>query len=907
MLRLALALSVSALLLPAQNLEMWPGAQYDPAIPTMEKALGFSVGEKHATHADIVRYFEALAAAAPSRMKLFDYGKSWEDRKLFYAVIASETNLKKLDQIKAGQQKLADARKTPANEAKSIAASAPVVLSLLYGVHGNEISSPDSALFLAYHLLASRNDKLVAATLQNVVVLIDPIQNPDGRERFIHNYRVNHGLEPDPSPTAAERAEPWPGGRSNHYLFDMNRDWFAMTQPETRGRIKFLLEWLPQVQVDLHEMGSESTYFFAPGSAPYNPHLTPKQKEQMYLFGKNNAKWFDQFGYPYFTREVFDEFYPGYGASWPWYYGGFGMTYENASVRGLVYERRDGTLYGYRDSVRKHFLAAVSTCETAAANRAALLENFHEYSRTAVEEGKTEAVKEYLLPREGDVSAVDKLAGLLVEQGIEVRRASAAFQSGSRQIPAGSYSVLAAQPRKRFIRTLLDAQTSLDPEFIAEQERRRKRRLPDQIYDVTGWSLPLLYNVECLPLQQVSAGAFEPLTSASLPKAAAPSKAEVAYVIPWGTQAAGRFLAGALRADLRVLSVGKPFQQAARKYPAGTLVVMVRQNPASVHETVARLTSASGAEVVPVNSSWVDDGIDFGSNSSSVVRKPGIALLWDTPTSSLNAGATRFVIERQYGYPVSVIRASSLATADLSRYSVLIMPDTGFGSYAQQLGGAADRLKAWVRSGGTIVAVGNAINYLSGPQLGLLNLQQERLVREGAAPTAGGRPAEPAKPAAGGAPAASGPVAGKLLTKPEDLEKLTAAENAMPDSVAGVLVRANVDREQWITAGLPPTLHVMVNGRSIYSPLREDQGINAITYAAPGQLVASGYMWEENRKQLAFKPFVAVQSEGRGNVVAFTADPNYRAFMDGLNVVFLNAIFRAPGGGLRGGAAEELR
>jgi hypothetical protein len=418
----------------------------------------------------------------------------------------------------------------------------------------------------------------------------------------------------------------------------------------------------------------------------------------------------------------------------------------------------------------------------------------------------------------------------------------------------------------------------------------------------------MLYNVECLPLTQASTGEFEPLTTTALPKPAVPARAEVAYLVPWGSQAAGRFLAAALRADVRVISVGKSFKQGTRAFPAGTLVLPVKQNAASIHETVAKLTADSGAEVLAVNSSWVDDGIDFGSNNSSVLRKPSIAMIWDTPVSSQNAGATRFLLERQYGYPVTVIRASQAGSADLSRYNVLILPDTGFGGgYAQQFGGGgADRLKAWVRAGGTIVAIGGAINYLASPQLGLLNLQQERLVREGTS-APGARSAEAAKPAPGAAaaPSSAGPVPGKLFTKPEDLEKATTAENAMPDSVAGVLVRATVDRETWITAGLPPTLHVLVNGSAIYSPLREDQGSNAVVYAAPDQLVASGYMWEENRKQLAFKPFVAVQSEGRGNVVAFTADPNYRAYMDGLNVLFLNAVFRAPLGGGRGGAMEH--
>jgi hypothetical protein len=295
-----------------------------------------------------------------------------------------------------------------------------LVLNLSYGVHGNEISSPDSAMLTAYHLLAAKNDKIVQQFYRDTVLLIDPTQNPDGRNRFVQNYQVSEGIEPDPSPVSAERAEPWPGGRTNHYYFDMNRDWFAMTQPETIGRIHYLREWWPVVVVDLHEMGTDSSYFFAPGSEPFNPHVLKSQLETSAMFGKNNAKWFDLFGYTYFTREIYDEFYPGYGSGWPWFYGGIGMTYENASVRGLAARRSDGSLYVYRDSVRKHFIAAISTCETVSNNRQRLLEDFYNYHVTAIDEGKKETVKEYILPRRGDVSAVDKLAHLMAEQGIEV-------------------------------------------------------------------------------------------------------------------------------------------------------------------------------------------------------------------------------------------------------------------------------------------------------------------------------------------------------------------------------------------------------------------------------------------------------------------------------------------------------
>ncbi len=382
--------------------EFWPGASYDSRIPTIRQVLGYDAGERITSHTNLMKYLEALAGAVPNQVKLFEYGKTWEGRKLIYAAVGSEANIKRLDSIREAMQRLADPRRTTAAEAKQLIADLPAVIWLGYGVHGNEISSPDAALLTAYHLVASRNDRVVDDILSNAVVLIDPIQNPDGRDRFVHNFEIAEGLEPDAHPLAAEHNEPWPGGRTNHYYFDMNRDWFALTQPETVGRVRALQQWYPLVFVDLHEMGSDSTYYFAPEAVPYNPHLAKDQRESLDLFGRNNAKWFDQYGFSYFTREVYDAFYPGYGASWPAYYGSVAMTYEQASVRGLLVRRSDETSMHFRDSVRHHFVASVSTAETAARNREKLLNDFYRYRQTAIQEGASEQIKAYVLTRRGD-------------------------------------------------------------------------------------------------------------------------------------------------------------------------------------------------------------------------------------------------------------------------------------------------------------------------------------------------------------------------------------------------------------------------------------------------------------------------------------------------------------------------
>ncbi|SVB68676.1 uncharacterized protein METZ01_LOCUS221530, partial [marine metagenome] len=436
------------------SFEHWPGTQYNPAVPTMEQELGYLSGDRISSHGELMSYLEALEDAVPDQVKIVEYARSWEGRKLVYAFVGSPENIGRLDGISEDMKRLADPRQTSQEEANNLIEAMPAIVCLSYGVHGNEISSPDAALITAYHLLAAQNDPVVQKILANTVVMIDPTQNPDGRDRFVHNFTIAEGLEPDASPMAAEHNEPWPGGRTNHYYFDLNRDWLALTQPETRGRVRVLQEYYPLVFVDLHEMGSNSSYYFAPEAVPYNPHLAQDQRASLELFGRNNAKWFDQFGFSYFTREVFDAFYPGYGASWPSYYGSVAMTYEQASARGLLVRRSDGATMHFRDTVQHHFVASISTAETAADNRRKLLNDFYNYRKSAIREGQTESIKAYILPRTGNTSAVDKLVAVLNMHGVEIQRATTAFRAGGQQYDVGTYVVSLAQPAKRLIRTV---------------------------------------------------------------------------------------------------------------------------------------------------------------------------------------------------------------------------------------------------------------------------------------------------------------------------------------------------------------------------------------------------------------------------------------------------------------------
>lgn len=876
---LAIVVSLTSVASNAQDdFVYWPEPDYDPAIPSIEEVLGYGPGERISWHRDAIRYFEALAEAAPDRIELTEYARSWQGRELIYAVISSPENMQNLENVKSNMQRLADPRVTSEDEASSIIDSQPAVTWLSYSVHGNEISTVDAAMLTAYHLLASRGDARVGEILRDTVVVIDPNQNPDGRDRFVHSFTSSEGLLPDSDRLAAEHDEPWPGGRTNHYLFDMNRDWFIQTQPETQGRTKAMLEFFPVAFVDAHEMGGDSTYFFAPEAVPYNPHLAEDQRNSLELFGRNNARYFDQFGLDYFTREIYDAFYPGYGASWPSYFGSIAMTYEQASSRGLVYRQYDGNDLHFRYTVRNHFLTSLATAETVQMNREKFLTDFYNYRASAIEEGERENVRAFIVPTQSDQDAADKMAGLLGRQGIEVDRALESFSACGESYGAGSYVIRTDQPTKRFIRTLLDTNVPMEEGFLAEQEERRANNLPDEIYDVTGWSLPLMLNIDTHACNRAPSGEFA-RHGEELQKSGTVSggMASVSYIVPWGEASAVRFLSKALQHGLNVKSNDKAFTNLGNEYPAGSLILDVADNPDNHFEIISGIAEETGADVVAVNDSWVTDGPSFGSGNVVRFNQPRVAMAWDVPTNSYSAGNTKFVIERQFGYPVTPIRVDNLRSADLRRYQVLILPLMGGGGYEAALGESGiNNLRSWVRQGGVLIALGNATRFLADPDVDLLSVRRERAVVEVDAPDE----------------EETSTVEGSYLTSDQEYEDRVVALETSPDNVAGVLVRADVHPEHWLSAGVAPVLNVLVRGTDIFTPIRINDGVNVARFQGPDELLASGYIWEENRKQLAYKPFVVQESLGAGEVIAFTQDPTVRAYLDGLNVILMNAIFR---------------
>jgi hypothetical protein len=727
-----------------------------------------------------------------------------------------------------------------------------------------------------FHLVAARGDAGVDQILRDSIVIIDPLQNPDGRARFVSTNMQGRAAAPDVEPFSAEHDEPWPGGRSNHYLFDMNRDWFAQSQRETQARTQAYMEWYPHVLVDLHEMGGNSTYYFAPPAVPINPFITKEQMKWLEAFGRENAAKFDERGFPYFIRETYDSFYPGYGESWPIFQGAVGMTYEQASARGLAYRREDGTILTFRQGVVNHFTAAIQTATTAARNREQILRDFLEYRRSAVTQGE-QGVREYLLVPGSDPSRTRRLAWLLSRQGIEVRRADEPLKLANRPLPAGTYLIAAAQPSGRLIRNLLDPHVAQDEAFVKEQDRRRRERRGDQIYDVTAWSLPLAFDVECVTSDRPLQIKASPVKwDADTPPAVAAAK--LAYLLPWGSGTAGA-VAELLQAGVRVSFGDAPFSMGGRRFRPGTAIIRVAPN-ASLTDLHSRVAAAAarhgGVEVVPTDTGWVEEGMSLGSGDVAHLRAPKVIMAWDAPTSSLSAGWMRYVIERRFGQPVTAVRTNTLTNVDLRRFDVLALPSGTYTFNDDML----RRLKDWIRAGGTLITVGEASRWAARERVALL--ETRTLLRDGTPET---EPTDEKKPPA------------KPDEKPDekiDYEASIRPERERPENTPGAMLRVTLDEEHWLSAGFDKDVTVLVEGNRVLAPIKLDKGRNVGVFAKKDQLVAGGLAWEGAQTLLAEKAFLVHQPIGQGHVIAFAEDPNYRAFTEATELLFMNAVLLGP-------------
>ena len=543
------------------------------APPSPEQFLGYGIGAQFTDYTGVRAYSRALAEASPL-VDYRPYGRTPEGRELIQLVIASPEHMARLDQILALNAELT--RGVPEARARQIAASNPGVVYFSYGVHGNESSSSEAALWTMWDL--ARGAPEVAGVLDSLVVIVDPVVNPDGRDRYVQWYRSVVGSTPNADPQTREHREPWPGGRFNHYLFDLNRDWAWMTQPETRARLATWWRWNPQVHVDFHEMSPQSTYFFFPAAAPINPIYPDHVLEWGRRFGEGNARAFDVHGWPYFTGENYDMLYPGYGDSWPSLHGAIGMTYEQAGggSAGLAFERTDGDTLTLQQRATQHRTSGQATLRTAAAGKTRLLLDYAQAHRTA-----GEGHQDILLVPGREPWRLEELIDHLLKQGIEVERSQAGFRAAGRgypgmttrqQFPAGTVRVRAQQPRGRLAMTLLEPETELRAEYS---------------YDISAWSLPYAYMVEAHQTTARPQAGWVAVTQANLGAEGVPA-AGYGYLVEPGTRGAAG-VARYLREGgaVRVLNRAATFE--GRVWPAGSWFIPVRGD-AAVREPALHLS-----------------------------------------------------------------------------------------------------------------------------------------------------------------------------------------------------------------------------------------------------------------------------------------------------------------------------
>ncbi|MEW5914931.1 MAG: M14 family zinc carboxypeptidase, partial [Gemmatimonadota bacterium] len=636
--RLLLALALLAAPVFAQHTFSDPAATYDPKVPTPRALLGYDFGQQFTSHQRMMRYIERIAAAS-QRVKVDTVAHSFEGREMLVIAIGSEVNIARIAEIQRDAQRIADPR-VPA-DFNQLVGRLPVLVWLEHSVHGGEASGVEAGLALLYQLAAG-TDADTRLVLDSAVVLIDPNENPDGRERHVHDVQKTRGRQrASLDGGALNNAGSWPGPRTSHYYFDLNRDWFVMSHPETRGRVQTFMKWWPHVAVDLHEMGTNSTFYFAPPMEPNNVNNPSNLAEWFERFGVAHKEAFDWFGWSFFRREGYDSFYPGYGESWPMLTGAIGMLFESASSGGGAVLRGDGTVRTLRDAAHNHYVAEWTTARYAARNRTAIVRDYLASRREAIARGERAmgGIRAFVFERDAQGRG-DSLAAKLIENGIELQRltnvadlrdAVAFGETAPRPLRAnaGWYVVDLAQPMGNLARAILEPDAAIDSAFIRVELESRRTGLPDRFYDVTAWSLPYAYRVRTWTVRTLP-GSLERITGLTK-ELREWTRGRYGYAFEPGSESSIRLLAGLLSDSVRVWYAPRAFTTSGVRFPRGAFVVRAALNESTVHAKTQQLAAAAGARVTALASSGVDEGIDLGSGSVMAVVPPRVALLGGPP------------------------------------------------------------------------------------------------------------------------------------------------------------------------------------------------------------------------------------------------------------------------------------
>ena len=815
--------------------------------------LPHAVGSQFTPHHMLVDYMYHVADHSPL-VQIKEYGTTNEDRPLLLLTISSQENLQKLEDIRLNnlyKTGLLDGSKNPELD--------KAIVWLSFSVHGNEASGSESSMLILYDLVNPDNPT-TKKWLENTVVIFDPSINPDGYDRFTHWFRqVSHQI-PDAHPQAREQTEPWPGGRVNHYYFDLNRDWAWQTQVESQQRIAQYHQWMPHVHVDFHEMGANSPYFFAPAAKPMHEYITPWQKSFQEIIGKNNAKYFEKNGWLYFTKEVFDLLYPSYGDTWPTYNGAIGMTFEQGASRSRAYQLANGETLTLLDRVKHHHAAALSTVEAAHLNQKKLVQEFENYFQQSIQKAFG-PFNTYLIKSSNAPHRIQALTALLEKNKIAFGLAGSATSiknalnynsqlTQSIDIEPNDLIVSAHQPKSVLTQVLFDPDTYIEDSLT---------------YDITAWSLPYVYGLEAYAIKEriLPQQPFTP-TIANYPTTNQKQE-PYAYIGEWEALNNAAFLAALSKENILARVAMEPFSLSGKDYNRGTLVITQADNlkiGESLSNKIWDAAQLHNQNLTAVQTGFAEQGPDLGSRKFQLLQNPKVVVLAGDGVYSNSYGQIWHFFEQTLQYPLHTLEANNWGRANLTSYNTLILPE---GRYRFS-NSDKEKLKNWINQGGRVIAIGSANRLFaneSGYALTEFNSNQsEQQYKE-------------------------------KVSAQEEAERLMPfadkRRNSAADNIPGAFFKLHLDQTHPLGFGLDSTFFTLKNSELAYQHLH---GADNVGYLK-NDLMVIGFAGSRIKEKLKNTTTYAVESKGRGAVIYLIDNPLFRSFWENGKFLFSNALFFA--------------
>jgi hypothetical protein len=810
--------------------------------------LGYEIGSRYTPHWKIVSYFNHVAANAASSVKLQQYGETNEGRPLLLAFISSPENMRNLEQIRMNNLRLANLSR---DRAAAIEENAPAIVWLSYNVHGNETSSSEAALMTIWALVDPSNNQ-TKEWLKNTVIVIDPCINPDGRDRYVNWFNSVVGKSPDPKIYAREHREPWPGGRTNHYNFDLNRDWAWQTQVESRQRIVQYNQWMPHIHVDFHEQGIDNPYYFAPAAQPFHEVITPWQREFQTTIGKNHAKYFDANGWLYFTKEVFDLYYPSYGDTWPTYNGAIGMTYEQAghSISGAAVINGEGDTLTLYDRAIHHYTTGISTIEVSSQNAGKLVKEFRKFFNEAVNTGIGE-YKSYVIrysPRNSE--RITSLLDLLDKNGIQYGGGTGTgkgynYLTGKEEsftIGSNDIVISASQPRSAMVKVLFEPKGKL---------------VDSATYDITAWALPYVFGVDAFASRdKINVGILPAKAKASN------QSTTYGYVLPWNGLQSAKTAGQLLQKGILLRYAEQPFEVNGNKFERGSMIIVKTGNTSlgnNLWNVVKSIADANNIQLYPVTTGFVDKGFDFGSSKVHPIKAPRVVMLTGDGVSGNDAGEVWHFFEHQLNYPITLVNATDIGRIKLNEIDVIIMPSGNYRFLSEKPN--LDAFKDWINKGGRVVALESAVGALSKAEFGIKVKKAEDADKKDD----------------------KGKDAYEALKKFEDRER-----DFIPGTTPGSIYKVELDVTHPLGFGYPGYYYTLKMDDVIYEFIKEG-GWNVGVIKKDNQV--AGFVGNKLKEKLKDGLLFGVQQMGNGSISYFADNVLFRNFWENGKLMFCNAVF----------------